>query len=167
MHSDLFIRTARRTDADALLSLYRQLVDDKNVNVTHSQIQILEEDSRTRLLVCEIGGKIRGTVLVNLCADVMYAGQPFAVVENLVVDQECRGNGIGQALLCEVERFCLSRDCSKIMLLSSMARVAAHRFFEQAGFHGDRKRGFVKYRSQFAEPDVHRIDFRFVERGDE
>ncbi|MFM0191682.1 GNAT family N-acetyltransferase [Paraburkholderia strydomiana] len=81
----------------------------------------------------------------------MYAEQPFAVVENLVVDQECRGNGIGQALLREVERFCLSRNCSKMMLLSSASRVDAHRFFEQVGFRGDRKRGFVKYRSQFAE----------------
>ncbi|MFM0466096.1 GNAT family N-acetyltransferase [Paraburkholderia strydomiana] len=81
----------------------------------------------------------------------MYAEQPFAVVENLVVDQECRGNGIGQALLREVERFCLSRNYSKMMLLSSAFRVDAHRFFEQVDFRGDRKRGFVNYRSQFAE----------------
>lgn len=38
-----------------------------------------------------------------------------------------------------------------MMLLSSATRVDAHRFFEQAGFLGDRKRGFVKYRSQFGE----------------
>lgn len=146
------IRTAWRTDAAAIESLYRQLVDDKNVNVTESQIQVLDEDARTRLLVCEIGGYVVGTVLVSLCADAMYAEQPFAVVENLVVDQGCRGKGCGQALLREVERFCHSRNCSKIMLLSSVSRVTAHRFFEHVGFHGDRKRGFVKYRSQFGEP---------------
>ena len=147
----LTIRTAQSADADILQSLYRQLVDDENVRATASQIDILEDDARTRLLVCEIEGRVRGTVLVRLCADAMYAEQPFAVVENLVVDQECRGNGIGQALLREVERFCLSRNCSKMMLLSSASRVDAHRFFEQVGFRGDRKRGFVKCRSQFAE----------------
>jgi GNAT superfamily N-acetyltransferase len=147
----LTIRTAQSADADILQSLYRQLVDDKNIRTTASQVQVLEDDARTRLLVCELEGRVRGTVLVCLCADAMYAGQPFAVVENLVVDQECRGNGIGQALLREVERFCLSRNCSKMMLLSSASRVGAHRFFEQAGFRGDRKRGFVKYRSQFGE----------------
>lgn len=145
------IRTARRLDAAILQSLYRQLVDDKNIRATASQIQVLKDDARTRLLVCELDGRVRGTVLVCLCADAMYAGQPFAVVENLVIDQECRGNGIGQALLREVERFCLSRNCSKMMLLSSASRVDAHRFFEQVGFRGDRKRGFVKYRSQFGE----------------
>ena len=147
----LTIRTAQSADVDILQSLYRQLVDDENVRATASQIDILEDDARTRLLVCEVEGRVRGTVLVCLCADAMYAEQPFAVVENLVVDQECRGNGIGQALLREVERFCLSRNCSKMMLLSSASRVDAHRFFEQVGFRGDRKRGFVKYRSQFAE----------------
>lgn len=152
MSPHLTIRTAQSTDADILQSLYRQLVDDKNIRATESQIQVLEDDVRTRLLVCELDGRVRGTVLVCLCADAMYAGQPFAVIENLVVDQECRGNGIGQALLREVERFCLSRNCSKMMLLSSASRVDAHRFFEQVGFRGDRKRGFVKYRSQFGEP---------------
>jgi GNAT superfamily N-acetyltransferase len=145
------VRAAARADATALQSLYRQLVDDGNVNVTESQIQMIEKDRRTRLLVCEINGSVCATVLVSLCEDVMYADQPFAVVENLVVDQGCRGNGIGQALLREVEQFCLSRNCSKIMLLSSMTRVDAHRFFEHAGFRGDRKRGFVKYRSQFSD----------------
>lgn len=151
MSPHLTIRTAQSADANVLQSLYRQLVDDKNIRATASQIQVLEDDARTRLLVCELDGRVRGTVLVCLCADAMYAGQPFAVVENLVVDQECRGNGIGQALLREVERFCLSRNCSKMMLLSSASRVDAHRFFEQVGFRGDRKRGFVKYRSQFGE----------------
>ncbi|WP_220669724.1 GNAT family N-acetyltransferase [Paraburkholderia fungorum] len=151
MNSLLTIRTARRADADALQSLYRQLVNDENVNPTESQIQILEEDARTQLLVCEIEGHVRGTVLICLCSDAMYAGQPFAVVENLVVDLEFRGNGVGRALLREVEQFCLSRNCSKMMLLSSASRVRAHRFFEQVGFSGDRKRGFIKYRRQFGQ----------------
>jgi GNAT superfamily N-acetyltransferase len=144
------VRLADRTDAAALQSLYCQLVDDVNVNVTESQIQMIAEDARTRLFVCEIDGDVRATVLVSLCADVMYADQPFAVIENLVVDHRCRGNGIGQALLREVEQYCLSRNCSKMMLLSSAHRPNAHRFFEHVGFSADLKRGFVKYRRQFA-----------------
>jgi GNAT superfamily N-acetyltransferase len=144
------VRLAARADAAALQSLYRQLVDDENVNVTESQIHLITEDARTRLFVCEIDDYVRATVLVSLCADVMYAGQPFAVLENLVVDRGCRGKGMGQALLREVEQFCLSRNCSKMMLLSSVSRVDAHRFFEHAGFRADLKRGFVKYRRQFA-----------------
>ena len=69
------IRTASRADAAAIESLYRQLVDDENVNVTESQLQVLDDDARTRLLVCEIDGRALGTVLVSLCADPMCAEQ--------------------------------------------------------------------------------------------
>lgn len=69
------IRTASRAGAAAIESLYRQLVDDENVNVTESQLQVLDDDARTRLLVCEIDGRALGTVLVSLCADPMCAEQ--------------------------------------------------------------------------------------------
>jgi hypothetical protein len=37
-----------------------------------------------------------------------------------------------------------------MMLLSSVSRVDAHRFFEHVGFRADLNRGFVKYRRRFA-----------------
>jgi GNAT superfamily N-acetyltransferase len=150
MSSLSVVRVAQPTDAAALQSLYRQLVDDENVHVTESQIQRVFEDARTRLFVCEIAGNAEAAVLVSLCTDVMYGDQPFAVVENLVVDSAHRGRGLGQALLRQVQEFCLVRNCSKMMLLSSVGRGDAHHFFERAGFRPDLKRGFVKYRRQFA-----------------
>ncbi|MNR35046.1 hypothetical protein D3C85_1528660 [compost metagenome] len=50
----------------------------------------------------------------------------------------------------EVEAFCAASDCSKIMLLSSVEREDAHRFFERCGFDASIKRGLVKYRRSFA-----------------
>ncbi|ALS60351.2 hypothetical protein AT302_11795 [Pandoraea norimbergensis] len=131
--------------------LYRQLVDDDRVSVTPSQIEVLAQDTRTRLFVADVEGIVRGTVIVTVCPDAMYADQPFAVIENIVVDTQCRGSGVGRALLREVERFCLTQNCSKMMLLSAVARAEAHRCFEHSGFLGDIKRGFVKYRRQFAQ----------------
>ena len=78
----------------------------------------------------------------------MYAQQPFALVENLVVDANHRKQGVGAAMLAEVERVCLEADCSKIMLMSSVHRAEAHRVFLKAGYSGDAKRGFVRYRRQ-------------------
>ncbi|WP_218567949.1 GNAT family N-acetyltransferase [Pseudomonas sp. LTJR-52] len=45
-----------------------------------------------------------------------------------------------------IEQRCIKKDCSKIMLMSSIHRTQAHAFFKRAGFKGDSKRGFVKYR---------------------
>jgi len=150
MNSSSTVRPARPSDATAIELLYRQLVDQPTVCVLAARIQAISEDARTSLLVCDIEGVAKATVLVSLCSDVMYNDQPFAVVENLVVDVAHRNQGLGEALLQHVEEFCTSSDCSKIMLLSSSIRVDAHRFFEHLGFRSDTKRGFVKYRRQFA-----------------
>ena len=110
----------------------------------------LEADSRTALLVAEVDGAVRGSLLLCLCADAMFGRQPFAVIENIVVDEPWRNAAVGAALMCHAEALCRDAACSKIMLLSSIGRRDAHRFFERHGFVGDSKRGFVKYRRQFS-----------------
>lgn len=143
------VRMATPTDSHRIAELYAQLVENPAVNVLPECIAKILADPKTGLFVCEHNGLVEGTALVCLCADVMFGFQPFAVVENIVVSQIYRGRGLGAALLQHIEGFCLSRDCSKIMLLSSAQRTDAHRFFERAGFAGSSKRGFVKYRSNF------------------
>ncbi|WP_413192506.1 GNAT family N-acetyltransferase [Pararobbsia alpina] len=149
-YTALTIRNAAPDDASAIGALYRQLVSDPHVRVDSSRIQTILHDPRTCLFVCDVNGQVVATALVSLCFDVMYGDQPFAVVENVVVDTQHRGNGIGEKLLHEIERFCADKDCSKITLTSSASRVDAHRFFERVGFLSDAKRAFVKYRRQFS-----------------
>lgn len=143
------VRSARPDDAERIADLYRQLVNNPAVTVLPERIAAVSADPNIGLFVCEHRGAVEGTALVSLCADVMFGTQPFAVVENVVVNDRSRKLGLGAALLRHIEAFCLTKDCSKIMLLSSVQREQAHRFFEQAGFLGSAKRGFVKYRSAF------------------
>jgi N-acetylglutamate synthase-like GNAT family acetyltransferase len=143
------IRRAEPADANRIAELYRQLVSNTAISVQAERISAISEDPNTALFVCALGGKVEGSALVCLCTDVMFGSQPFAVVENIIVSEAVRGKGLGAALLCHIETFCLAKNCSKIMLLSASQRERAHHFFEQAGFTGASKRGFVKYRRQF------------------
>ncbi|MBX9266587.1 GNAT family N-acetyltransferase [Chromobacterium violaceum] len=142
----LEIRLAAGADAEALTALYRQLTGDARTRVLPERLDALADGARAQVLVCACGTELAGTAWLGFCEDVMYGAQPFAVLENVVVDARWRGRGLGAALLREAERRSLARDCSKIMLLSSAGREDAHRFFLRAGFRGDAKRGFVKYR---------------------
>jgi GNAT superfamily N-acetyltransferase len=146
-------RRAQASDADEVDRLYAQLVDDPRLEVLPQRLAELQRSPTAALLVVDDerddGHGLLGTVFVVLCPDAMFGRQPFAVVENIVVDARARGQGVGALLLAEAERFCLAADCSKIMLLSATEREGAHRFFERAGYAADRKRGFVKYRHQF------------------
>ena len=145
------VRRARAHDAVEVARLYAQLVDNPALCVLPERLEHLHAHADAALLVAEAGpaGLLSGTVFVAWCPDAMFGRRPFAVVENIVVDAASRGHGVGAALLAEVERLSLERDCSKIMLLSAVERPDAHRFFERQGYAGDRKRGFVKYRSAF------------------
>lgn len=143
------IREAVPDDATDIASLYRQLVENPTITVLPARIVDIADDARTALFVVIGDSAVRGTALVSICMDAMFGHQPFAVVENIVVDRAVRGLGIGAALLRHVEMFSLAHDCSKIMLLSSSHREDAHRFFVKAGFAGSSKRGFIKYRRAF------------------
>jgi GNAT superfamily N-acetyltransferase len=145
----LELRRARATDAGAVAALYAQLVANPALQVLPERLDELQASDGAALVVACVAGAIVGTVFVAWCPDAMFGRRPFAVVENIVVDATARGHGVGAALLAEVERLCLARDCSKIMLLSAIERSEAHRFFERSGYAGDRKRGFVKYRPAF------------------
>jgi N-acetylglutamate synthase-like GNAT family acetyltransferase len=144
------IRRASAKDAISINSLYRQLVSNPAVSISSEHLQRLSESTNHFVLVAEQSSLVRGTALLSLCEDIMFGTQPFAVVENVIVDQSVRSQGIGAALLREVEAQCKRANCSKIMLLSSSQRAEAHKFFERLGFMGGTKLGFVKYRRSFA-----------------
>jgi GNAT superfamily N-acetyltransferase len=143
------IRRALATDAESIAGLYHELVANPNVLVLPDRLTQVNQDPSTGLFVATQNDVVRGTALVSLCADVMFGSQPFAVVENIIVSKDSRSMGVGMALLRHVEAFCITSQCSKIMLLSSARRVEAHRFFEREGFTGSSKIGFVKYRRDF------------------
>ncbi|MGE3758707.1 MAG: GNAT family N-acetyltransferase, partial [Pseudobdellovibrionaceae bacterium] len=91
----------------------------------------------------ESEGKIAATAFLVLCADVMYSNQPFAVLENIVVDSDFRRLGIGIALMSKIKDHCKEHRCTKVMLLRSEKRLEAHAFFRKCGYQDSSKRGFV------------------------
>ena len=104
----LRVRDAKPEDALRLSELYNQLVNNPAVNVEPEQIQALYDDARSKLFVCGYQGNVVGSALVALCSDVMFRKQPFAVVENVIVDVATRGLGIGTALFQAIEIFCVN-----------------------------------------------------------
>jgi GNAT superfamily N-acetyltransferase len=146
------IREAENGDTPAVLDLYRQLVrpvaPDVEVDVREERIAEIRADPHNFLWVLEAKDGVIGTAFLTLCLDPMHGGQPYAVLENFIVDENHRGKGYGAELMRYAVDFCYRADCSKIMLQSHGKRVEAHAFFEEQGFSASNKRGFVKYRSQ-------------------
>jgi glucosamine-phosphate N-acetyltransferase len=79
----------------------------------------------------------RGTV-VGFCSlsvrESLWQQGLLAHVDEIVVDAEHRGQGIGSALLEEAAAFAKKKGCARVELDSAFHRRTAHRFYEKHGF---------------------------------
>src|ERR1700758_861535 len=161
------IREAEARDTSAIHELYRQLVrrvaPDVDVDVRADRIEQIRSDPHNFLWVLESEDRVVGTAFVTLCLDPMHNRQPYAVLENFIVDERCRTKGYGAQLMRHAVDFCYRADCSKIMLQSHSSRSQAHAFFEAQGFSAEQKKAFVKYRRDRKERLVGRKTRRAYE----
>jgi GNAT superfamily N-acetyltransferase len=84
------------------------------------------------VLVAEDGDRMVGFCTAYMTLESIRFGLR-CWVEELAVDPERRSEGIGAALLAEARRWAAERKASHLKLDSGIARVDAHRFYEQEG----------------------------------
>lgn len=96
------------------------------------------------LLVAMVEGAVVGTADCSIVANLTHRGRPWSVVENVVVDDRCRRQGVGRRLMEEVVERCRAQGCYKIQLLSQQHRSGAHAFYESMGFQATAV-GFRRY----------------------
>lgn len=92
------------------------------------------------VLVAREENTILGTVSGFCCHGL--AGS-FLAIEDLIVREDLRGNGIGRALMASVHEFGKTAGCGYAILVSSGFRKQAHHFYETIGYTED-VRGFRK-----------------------
>lgn len=78
-----------------------------------------------------------------IAPNLTHDGASWATVENVVVDEGRRGQGVGRALMEEAERRARDAGCYKVQLMSADEREVGA-FYEVLGFEL-RARGYRKY----------------------
>jgi len=121
------VRQALERDADSITALYTELTNDPTVSVLASRISEIFNDAHNFLFVVTDKDIVRGSCFVTLCLDPMYGKQTYAVLENIIVSLQHQSCGLGSVMLKQVEQFCLDKDVSKIMLMSSAKQRLATR----------------------------------------
>ena len=79
-----------------------------------------------------------GTFALLVMDNLAHGGAPEGIVENVVVAEGRRGQGVGRAMMRFAMDHCAAAGCYKLVLSSNVRREAAHRFYEDLGFvqHG-------------------------------
>ncbi len=147
------IREATEADLPRLLELLHQLSqlgerpdrDQRSVTeAEHAALRGMLSDPRTTCLVIEQSGRVQGTLTFYVLPNLSHGGRPIGIVENVVVDESCRGQGLGQLLMERADVLAETHGCYKLGFTSNQRRADAHRFYERLGYQVTH-RGFTRY----------------------
>jgi GNAT superfamily N-acetyltransferase len=110
----------------------------------HEVLERIRADPARSLLVAELDGEVVGTVDVLIAPNLTHHAQPWALVENVVVDERARRLGAGRALMLRAIELAREAGCYKVNLISGNERTGAHDFYRSLGFEAI-GRGFKTY----------------------
>jgi len=96
------------------------------------------------LLVAEEDGMVVGTMVLLIVPNLSHGALPWALVENIVVDQRYRRKGLGKLLMEYAIARSKEAGCYKLVLNSNKKRREAHRFYSSLGFKAS-AHGFRMY----------------------
>ncbi len=135
-------REASSSDLGDVLRLYGQPeLDDGNVLPLAKAQGLFDRiasypDYRIYVALCD--GRIVGTFALLIMDNLGHLGAPSGVIEDVAVDPEWQGRGVGREMMRHALRICSERGCYKAALSSNLSRQRAHAFYESLGFerHG-------------------------------
>jgi GNAT superfamily N-acetyltransferase len=90
-------------------------------------------DQRSVLIAAEVDGLVSGVAALHAMPLLEHDGCRGRLVA-LVVDESCRGQGLGRRLVAEVEQEARRLGCRDLEVTSSRTRDAAHSFYRGLGY---------------------------------
>jgi GNAT superfamily N-acetyltransferase len=129
------VREASKGDLPRLRSLHKQLYRELGATAEHVAAEawgaIAATPGRT-IYVADVGGVVVGTADLTVMANMAHRGEPYLLVENVVVDHAHRRHGVGAALLEAAAALGRAAGCYKLQL--SADDFNAYAFYEAAGW---------------------------------
>ena len=139
-------REAGPGDFEHVQRLYRQLQPADPVlhdgSDTAAFAQILGSPC-LHLFVLEVDGVVVATAYLNVIPNLTRSASPYAVIENVVVEETLRGTGLGKQIMASTLRAAWDAGCYKAMLMTGSRKPATHAFYKACGFSPDTKTAYL------------------------
>jgi ribosomal protein S18 acetylase RimI-like enzyme len=133
------VRAATTEDAEVIYALACELagaVGDSPPgfeNVRERLAELLQEPQAQVIVAEGRDGVVVGVASFWIKPDLAH-GDTVVEVPMLVVTEESRGEGVGKALMEEVQRLAAEKDANLIELVATTQNVAAREFYRTLGF---------------------------------
>ena len=139
-------REARSGDFADVLRLYRQLHPSDPIVEDGSDEAAFERILGTaglHLFVLEIDGAVVASTYLNVIPNITRSASPYAVIENVVVEESLRGTGLGKRIMEGTLGAAWEAGCYKAMLMTGSRTPATHAFYRACGFSPDAKTAYL------------------------
>jgi len=144
--TSVVIRSARPDDFEAVARLYGQLNLEDPPVTGPGYVRVFEEilaRDGLDLVVLEVDDEIVGTTYLNVIPNLSRGGRPYAVIENVVVAKDRRGEGLGRRLMDGTLERAWTAGCYKAMLQTGSRNPDTHAFYRACGFVDDAKTAYL------------------------
>ena len=101
-----------------------------------SQVLAMLDSSKTPIFVAESNGKVLGygfCIFKEHKNDPVIADHTELYIDDLCVDENCRGKGIGKAIYQEILRYAKNRKCYNVTLNVWSCNESAMAFYKSLG----------------------------------
>lgn len=140
LSSPASIRPLVPADAPVAARLCVQLGYPATESEMRERIAALQPEAGRRLLAAERDGQLVGWIDAAIERHLHTA--PYIIIGGLVVDESCRGLGLGRLLCAHVERWGREQSIPSVRVRSQAKRLEAHRFYLHQGY-GQIKTSFI------------------------
>jgi ribosomal protein S18 acetylase RimI-like enzyme len=139
------IRKIKRQDLEALADLYKGFRNEKS-SLPKMKIVLRKIEKKPDYIILNAfdNNRLIGTLMAVICNELYGDCHPFAVIEDVIVNENYRRQGIGRALMKEIEIKLRKRKCKNVLLITDRNRINAQRFYESLGFSRDTHKGYKK-----------------------
>ena len=141
-------RTAVQSDLPELLRLYSFLKNEPVEPADEDARAIWDSilrDEKQQVIVLERDGKLVSSCTLIIVPNLTHGKKPYALIENVVTDPDCRKQGCASACLDMALQAAKKAGCYKIMLMTGSKSTSTLRFYESAGYNCSDKTAFVRW----------------------
>ncbi|WP_372795343.1 N-acetyltransferase family protein [Pontiella sp.] len=143
------IRTATKDDIPVMAELLHELfaieVDFIPDYALQSEgLRLLIERDCTEIFVVEVDGHVVGMASIQINISTAK-GCAVGVVEDVVIDVDHRGRGMGAALLRRLEEWATERGLARLQLLADRDNYPALGFYRRQGWHPTNLTSWMKH----------------------
>lgn len=142
------IREINESDFNGLFELYTQLhgnpIPENTAELSALCRKILDDENH-HIIVAEEDGKIVSSCVCVIVPNLTHGQRPYALIENVVTDEEYRRRGLAAACLDFAREIAVNANCYKMMLLTGSKEESTLRFYEKAGYNRNDKTAFIQW----------------------